>query len=617
MRHVIIGTAGHIDHGKTALVRALTGIDTDRFEEEKRRGISIDLGFAHLSLGRDVRAGFVDVPGHERFVRNMLAGVHGIDLVLFVVAADESIKPQTREHFAICRLLGVRKGLIALTKADLVDADTLELVRLEVEEFVTGSFLDGAPVVAVSSVTGAGLEELKVQLAELAVLAAARDTARPARLPIDRAFTLRGIGTVVTGTLIAGTLRLEEEVEIHPDGLRARVRGLQVHGEAAAAAVAGQRTAVNLAGVELERLRRGQVLAPPGVLRPARRLDVRIELLPDAPPLKHRMPVHFHSGTAEVEAEVRLFEDHALAPGGGGVARLHLAEPVLVLPGDRFIVRMFSPVVTIAGGEILDIDPPERLRRAASRARLELLAENRLLTLVREIPGGLSVSELVTRTGWTEGEIAERTQPPLVRLEQPSPWLLDAEWVKAKQAICRERLAEFHRLQPLLPGMAAELLRSQVFPNIPMAIVDHCWASDPAVAVSGELLRLQSHKISLKTDEAEAIGKLEGVFRGAGLAVPALSEALRGSGIDPGRARNLLQILLREKKLVRVSMDLVYHAEAISLLKSELSQRRGRRFGVGEFKEWTGVSRKYAIPLLEYLDRERVTRRDGEQRLVL
>src|ERR1035438_4244271 len=366
MKSVIVGTAGHIDHGKTALVKALNGIDADRLEEEKRRGITIDIGFAHFELpgpdGSRIQLGFVDVPGHERFVRNMLAGVGGIDLVLLVIAADEGIKPQTREHFDICRLLAIRRGITVLTKSDAVDAETLEVVRLEVEDYVRGSFLDPAqsPMVAVSSLTGAGLDELKSALARVASEVAAKNSAALARLPIDRVFTMKGFGTVVTGTLVAGTIRKEEELELFPSGKRVRVRGVQVHGAAADCAVAGQRTALNLAGISTEDLARGMTLATADTFRSTSRVDARLSLLASAKPLKDGARVHFHAYTMETIAEVRLYETKQLKPGEEAFAQLRLVEPVLLLPLDRFIVRQFSPVVTIGGGILLDAEAISR-----------------------------------------------------------------------------------------------------------------------------------------------------------------------------------------------------------------------------------------------------------------
>src|SRR5712692_3930207 len=373
MKSVIVGTAGHIDHGKTALVKALTGIDADRLEEEKRRGITIDIGFAHFELpapgGGRIRVGFVDVPGHERFVRNMLAGVGGIDLVLLVIAADEGIKPQTREHFDICRLLAIRRGITVLTKSDAVDAETLEVVRLEVEDFVRGSFLDTtldpakSRMVAVSSLKGAGLDELKSALAQVASEVTAKDSAALARLPIDRVFTMKGFGTVVTGTLVAGTIRKEEELEVFPSGKRVRVRGVQVHGSPAEAAVAGQRTALNLAGVYTGDLARGMTLAAAETFHSTLRVDTLLSLLPSAKPLKDGTRVHFHAYTTETIAEARLYGTKQLKPGDEAFAQLRFAEPMLLLPGDRFIVRQFSPVVTIGGGVVLD-SPPTRKQRA-------------------------------------------------------------------------------------------------------------------------------------------------------------------------------------------------------------------------------------------------------------
>src|SRR5271157_3706556 len=368
MKSIIVGTAGHIDHGKTSLVKALTGIDADRLAEEKRRGITIDLGFAHMELpganGEMLRLGFVDVPGHERFVRNMLAGVGGIDLVLLVIAADESIKPQTTEHFDICRLLSVQRGITVLTKSDLVDPETLEVVTLEVAEFLKGSFLDPAnsPIIPVSSKTGAGLDQLKTELARLAAEVPAKDSTAVFRLPIDRVFTMKGFGTVVTGTLITGTVHKEQEVEVHPAGKRLRVRGVQVHGKQADEAIAGQRTALNLPGIETTELARGMMLTPPQMFTPVTRLGVQLDLLPSAKPLRQYARVHMHAFTAETIAQVTLLGGKQLLPGESGFARLKLDRPVLLFPGDRFIIRQYSPVITMGGGRVLDAgDPPLRI----------------------------------------------------------------------------------------------------------------------------------------------------------------------------------------------------------------------------------------------------------------
>lgn len=610
MKNVIAGTAGHIDHGKTTLVRALTGIDTDRLEEEKRRGISIDLGFAHWESA-GVRVGFVDVPGHERFVRNMLAGAGGVDVLILVIAADESIKPQTREHFEICRLLGLRHGLIALTKADLADSEMVKLAAMEAAEFVAGSFLEGAAIIPVSSTTGQGLPELKNELIRLAGQVKGRDSGGLLRLPVDRSFSMKGFGTVVTGTLLSGHIGAEDEVQAYPSSLRMRVRGVQVHGAAVERAVPGQRTAVNLSGVDAMELRRGMVLAPPGVLRPATIIDTRFELLRSAPPMKHRAPVHFHSGTAEAEASIRLLESpEVLKPGSSGeLVRIVLNEPLLLLPGDRFIVRMFSPVATIGGGVVLDNNPPLRMRRALAAARLKAVEAEPLNTLVGERREGFPLAELVARLGVPVAEI--EAQGARHGLRRVGDRLVSPAAFQQAGTALRSAIAEFHKHQPLLPG----LNRAQT--PVPAELLDALLAADTAIVAEGEILRLATHKLALKQDEDAAAGRIEFLFRTGGLAVPAIPEVLKDSGIDAARARTLLQILLRKGTLVRVSADLIYHSDAIAQLRRILAERKGQRFGVAEFKEWTGVSRKYAIPLLEFLDRQRITRREGDRRLIL
>lgn len=613
MKHIIAGTAGHIDHGKTALVRALTGIETDRWEEEKRRGITIDLGFAHLQLTPDIRLGFVDVPGHERFVKNMLAGAGGIDLVLFVVAADESIKPQTREHFEICRLLGISRGIVVLTKTDMVDQDIVELVRLEVEEFTAGSFLEGAPIVSVSSTTGAGLNDLREQLRMAAAQVMAKDATRHFRLPIDRAFSMKGFGTVVTGTLISGSVAREQEVEIHPLGRRVRVRGIQVHGQQADRAFAGQRTALNLADIEPGELARGMMLTLPDLFRPIREFDCTIELIESAKPLRHRAPVHFHSGAAEIEAEVRLFESRpALKPGGRAYARIALREPALLLPADRFIIRSFSPVSTIGGGQVLDITGRRYRRIADAPGRLRILEQGSVRQLVKESRAGMSVGLLVAQTGMLAAEI--ECVAGLRRLHIPEPWLVDQEWFDQAVADIERSVSEFHRANPLLPGAPRQEIRRR---DVPPPISDALLAASKLVVSEGEIVRLVSHRLVLKEDEKRARAAIEAAFEHAGLAAPSVVGVLASSGVEPGRARSLLQILIREKRLVRVNDELVFHESAMNELKRLLAERRSQRFGVPAFKDWTGVSRKYAIPLLEFLDRERITRRDGDERIVL
>jgi selenocysteine-specific elongation factor len=631
VKHVIVGTAGHIDHGKSSLVEALTGTNPDRLEEEKRRGITIDLGFAFLDLG-EARFGFVDVPGHERFVRNMLAGAGGIDIVLLVVAADESIKPQTHEHFDICRLLGISRGIIALTKSDLVDADMLELVRLEIEEFVRGSFLEGAPIVPVSARTGAGLEALKQELLRAARETPAKDSTRHFRLPIDRSFATKGFGTVITGTMISGSVKAKDEVEIYPLRTRVRVRGLHSGGKAIEQAVAGQRTAVNLQGIEHGEIKRGMVLAPPGIFTPTRKVDARVTLLPSAKPLRNRARTHFHEGAAETIAQVVLLDRAELAPGDSALAQLRLDDEMLLLPGDRFILRMFSPVVTIGGGIVIDDRPPRHKRNDAdAKTLVETLErgnhEEVLAALAESTPRGLTFEDILARTGWVDAEIREavgalvKKKALRVLAEQPLIVMHEQAVVNCGAAIA-QAVEAFHRANPLLPGIPKQELRGRIGKPRPelfeAALGD--LGKRGAVTVAGDLVQRAGREIALSAEESRAKEIIEQEFERAGLTVPSVTAVLGKLPVEPARAQKILQILLREKVLVKVVEDLVFHRTALARLRELLSQYRkehGERLPITAFKDLAGISRKYAIPLLEYLDREHVTRRVGDERVIL
>ena len=633
IKHVIVGTAGHIDHGKSSLVEALTGTNPDRLEEEKRRGITLDLGFAFLDLD-GVRLGLVDVPGHERFVRNMLAGAGGIDLVLLVIAADEGIKPQTREHFEICRLLGIPRGIIAITKSDLVDADTLGLVRMEIEEFVDGSFLEGAPIVAVSARRGAGLDELKSVLRGAAQAVAEKDATQNFRLPIDRSFAMKGFGTVVTGTLISGAVKLEDEVELYPARKRLRVRGLHSGGKQIERAVAGQRTAVNLAGIEHEEITRGMVLAPAGLFEATQRVDARVTLLGSAPPLKNRARVHFHQGTAEAIAEVILLNDGGgeLAAGGSAFAQLRLDTPLLLLPGDRFILRRFSPVVTIGGGTVLDARAPRHKRKDAAVAPFLGVLEHGtreeiLSALVDAAPRGVTLPEIVARTGWIESETRAAAEKlaiaKRVRMLGSAPIVVaPAAAVTAYAAAIRKAVEAFHRANPLLPGIPKQELRARAG-RARVEIFDAALGDlvvTRALVVTGDLVAQAGREISLSTEETRAKELIEREFESAGLTVPGFASVLAKLPVDAPRAQKILQILLREKVLVKISSDLVFHRNTLLKLREMLAKyrkERGARLPITVFKELTGITRKYAIPLLEHLDREQVTRRAGDERVIL
>jgi selenocysteine-specific elongation factor len=655
MKHIIVGTAGHIDHGKTALVKALTGIDADRLKEEKQRGITIDIGFADLMIG-DSRFGFVDVPGHERFVKNMLAGAHGLDLVMLVVAADESVMPQTREHFDICRLLHVKSGLIALTKSDLVDEELLELARAEVEDFVAGSFLDGAPIIAVSSRTGAGIEELSLALKDLGSRIETKATTAVPRLPIDRAFSIKGFGTVVTGTLIAGEFREGDEVDVLPAGFKTRIRNIQVHGHDAEIAMAGQRTAINLQGVNLDQVERGSLLAPVGRLQATSMVDARLELLPNAPrPITQRARVRFHHGTAEVMARVVIIEGSgvrgqasgsekekpetrnqergSIHPGESAIVQLRLEQPVTALPGDRFIVRSYSPQMTIGGGVIIDpLAQKHRIKDAAALnylARLEGTSLDESLAVFVEMSGAraMSQSEIAARTGATDeeiefattrllaaGRVLPVTKTPLVLISAESYQSL------AKQVI--KTLSEHHRLEPLSLGLSREEVREQVFgqvrPEIFRAVIARL-SEERVVAAERESLRLASHRPALTGSDDASKKALEAAFKSAGFQAGTLEEIASAAGVKSDLARKLFTLLLAERRVVRIG-DFVFHVDCINDLKSRVRERKriNPRIDVAVFKEMTGgLSRKHAIPLLEFLDRERITRRVGNEREIL
>ena len=664
MKSIIVGTAGHIDHGKTALVRALTGVDADRLPEEKRRGITIDIGFADLDLG-DVRIGFVDVPGHERFVKNMLAGAHGIDVVTLVIAADESVMPQTREHFDICRLLGVQQGLIVITKKDLVEAELLQLVRAEVQELVAGSFLENAPVAAVSSRTGEGIDELKNILRDMGVQAPSRSSHFVTRLPIDRAFTMRGFGAVVTGTLIAGEISEGDELELLPGGgrvrapsltvgvlpgKRGRVRGVQVHGAAVARAFAGQRTAINLGGVEAAEIERGMTLTLPGRLRPTQIIDAQIQMLADAPRgLRSRQRVRVHLGAAEVLARVRVLEasgaggppvNHAqdaraeIKPGATGFAQLRLESPVVGVLGDRFILRSYSPSRTIGGGTILDAFATKHRSRdvMAARARHEGLSRGdraQQFSLFVESANGLRRADIAARTGWRDEVIEAAATQALA-----GGAIVDAEGVfvgkgaldELKRLVVAE-VAAHHKREPLSRGFGKESLRERHFAHAPAEVfraVLNQLEQAGAIVSEKDIVRARQHTRELSDADTQLRERLEKVYREAALTAPSMSEAFARAGIVAAtqpHGRKILQLLIDSGALVRVSGEMFFHRSALDdltrKLRAHAARESDRSIDVPAFKELAGISRKYAIPLLEYFDRQRVTRREGDRRVIL
>jgi selenocysteine-specific elongation factor len=638
MTSLIVGTAGHIDHGKSALVRALTGTDPDRLPEEKRRGITIDLGFADLELG-DLRLGFVDVPGHERFIKNMLAGAHGIDVLALVIAADEGVMPQTREHFDICRLLGVRNGLIVITKSDLVEEELLPLVEDEARSLVAGSFLEGAPIIAVSSKTGAGLDELKSRLKEIAARVPRRSADFITRLPIDRTFSMKGFGAVVTGTLIAGQIAEGDELELLPAGTRVRVRGLQVHGQPVKQANAGQRTAVNLAGIDTAQIERGMVLAPPGRLRPAQILDVWIDVLPSAArPVRTRSRVRFHIGTTEVLGRVTVLDAFSeIPPGGGAVAQLRLEAPVVALHDDRFVLRSYSPAETIGGGKVINPAAAKHRRKDTTqtiellRALMNLDRATKFAGLVRASrKHGLRASEIAAATGWTDevfGQVAAEAAKQGSVIDASGVYLSHESFVQLSSEVVAE-LERHHKREPLARGMLRETLREKMFahslPEVFSAVIAGLEAKGE-VTPEKDVVRLSRHRVDLTDQDAKLSAQIEKVYLEAGVEAPTLDEAMTRAGVPATQrtqARKILQLLLDGRKLIRIHGDMFMHATVIENLKMKLQaygaqHEPDRLIDVPTFKNLAGVSRKYAIPLLEYFDREQVTRRAGDKRIIL
>ena len=629
-KHVVVGTAGHIDHGKTSLVKALTGIDTDRLPEEKARGITIDLGFAFLEEPGGLTIEIVDVPGHERFVKNMLAGVGGIDLAMLVIAADEGVMPQTREHLAICSLLHIKAGLIALTKADLVEPDWLELVREDVAGSVRDTFLAGAPILPVSAKTGQGLDDLRAALRALAEAVPQRGTDQLPRLPIDRVFTVKGFGTVVTGTLTAGALGVDDRVEVYPRKTEAKIRGLQTHSHPVTSARAGQRTAVNLQGLERAAIARGDVVGLPGTLVPSLLVDGTLELLKHAPrPLRSRARVRFHVGTSEIMARALLLDRTELAPGETSFARFRLEGPLVARPGDRFVVRSYSPVVTIGGGTLLDVDPPRFKRKGpALVAHLTLLqAGNPEAVLEEHVrhmgAAGVRLGTLAGRVPFGPAQLrglldALQAAGRVIAVDRD--WFIHPDSFARLRTLVVDALGAFHHASPLKPGMSREELRSRAggADERVFAFLLSSLGVDGTVKTERDKVRLASHEVRLSPEQQRIIDHLEGDFLRAEAAPPSAEEALGRAGLGGDEEHELFQVLVQAGKLVRVKESLFFHARALDTIQTKLVAllRERKEIGPADIKDLLGISRKYAIPLLEFFDQRRVTARVGERRVL-
>lgn len=636
---IIVGTAGHIDHGKTSLVLALTGIDADRLPEEKRRGITVDLGFAEMSIG-DAHFGFVDVPGHERFVKNMLAGASGIDLVILTIAADEGVMPQTREHFDICRLLGIRAGVVVLTKSDLVDHETLELARIEAAELFAGSFLENAPTIAVSSRTGSGLDELKTAITNISARLPGRGDQSIARLPIDRSFTVKGFGAVATGTLVAGEIAEGAEMELLPGGARVRVRGLQTHGQIVKTARTGQRVAVNLGGIDHSKVTRGMVLAETGVLRPTQIIDAEIELLKGAAkPLRSRQRVRVHLGTVEALARVYVLNsDGAIEPGEKDVVQLRLETAVAAVAFERFIIRSYSPQTTVAGGRVIDTFAAKHRRKDLGEVRAFLdavvLAEGdtaALIVVYVDAAGaaGLDLADLRERTAIKPDLLTAAINAAVAGgavVAAGSRYISQTVFDDLARSV-EKAIAEFHRREPLAKGVSREAIRERVFahlpPDIPQAVIASLETGGKIIA-DRETIRLAGYETTLSPTDAAVSKKLFVLYRAAGLEVPKLEEALtaavEGTGITREAAMKLFRLFLDSGEIVKVNDEFYFTHQAIDglidLVRRYAARSSDRLIDVPTFKEMAGLSRKYAIPLLEYLDREHITSRAGDKRLI-
>jgi selenocysteine-specific elongation factor len=633
MKHIVLGTAGHVDHGKTSLIKALTGVDTDRLKEEKERGISIELGFASLKLRNRQALGVVDVPGHERFIRNMVSGAAGIDLMVLVIAADEGIMPQTREHLQICSLLGISKGVVAITKIDLVDKDWLGLVEDDTREFLRGSFLEDAPIIPVSSLSGAGLPEL---LDALSCIAEAIDEGPDSgifRLPIDRVFTMKGFGTVVTGTLTSGNVKVGEEIEIFPQGSLAKIRGIQIHNEIASVAEAGQRTAINLQGIEKASIERGDVIARPYTFNPSKRLDVRVMYLSGQDrKFKNRSLVRFHAGTSEMIAQMILLDREEIAPGEEGDAQIILETPTIAMAGDRFVLRSYSPVTTIGGGII--VDPlPKKHKRYAERMNCEfgLLLDGtdseKIITITeRAGVAGIGIAQLTVRTGIHQNVIKKAldvmySQKRAVPIDVDESRVVSFHLYQNFQEKILGEVRSYHRKFPLKEGILKEELKNSMGSFISsklfnMAVRD--LEKSGHVIVDKEIVRIPGHRVNLKGKLEDLRREIDALYANSGLTPPTLKEVMTTFSDQEDGAESVLGVMLKEGTLIKISEDLYFHKNALQQLREsykDLLLKDGKATPAS-FKELTGLTRKFIIPLMEYFDMIRLTIRAGDHRIL-
>ena len=635
MREVILGTAGHVDHGKTSLVKALTGINTDRLKEEQERGITIELGFAFLDLPCGHRLGIVDVPGHEKFIKNMVAGAAGIDLVAFVVAADEGIMPQTREHFEICRLLGVRRGMVIITKKDMVEPDWLELVQEELRDFFTDSFLAEAPMIAVSSTTGEGIGEVRATLDRLVVESDFTEAHGPFRLPVDRVFTMKGFGSVVTGTSISGRIKVGESVIVYPSNLEGRIRGIQVHGQDVEEVEAGVRTAINIQGLDREMIQRGDMIATPNCLQPSYMLDADfLYLSGNLKRLKNRTRVRVHLGTAEVMGRVVVLEDEELDPGQQANVQILLEKPVGAWPGDRYVVRSYSPVHTIGGGTILNATPPRKRRRFREdtgelfRLYREGTQEDLVILHLNDSGfQGLSQADLSSKIGLFGKRMDKLLQAPLsgrriILIDSDKRQFVAGELYVALKERIAVILADYHQAKPMKAGLSKEELRSRLSAAVSPRLFQNALQElikAKLIAQEGSAVRLTTHQVSLAEDEKKVRQDMERLFMESGLQPPIVNAVKERFAKYPAPlVREVLDLLVQEKLVIKVTETLYFHHLHLAGIKDKVVAllQKDKEMNAQDFKALSGLSRKFSIPILEYLDRCKVTIRVGDKRVL-
>jgi len=633
MKKIVLGTAGHIDHGKTTLIKRLTGVDCDRLKEEKARGITIELGFTSLSLVNGQRVGIVDVPGHEKFVKNMVAGVGGIDGVIMVIAADEGVMPQTREHLDICKLLSVKHGIIALTKSDMVDPEWIELVSEDLKKTIKNSFLKNADIIPVSSTTGEGIDTLLSAIEDMVAEIPEKSSRGTVRLPIDRVFSMKGFGTVITGTLFAGKLKVGDEVEIVPENIKTKIRGAQVHGEQVETVIAGQRTALNLQGIEKVLINRGDLISLPATVVASRRIDVWFHHLSSSPrPLKNRAIVRFHSGTSEISGRVMLLDRDELKPGESTFVQLFLEKKTALFPGDCYVIRSFSPVYTIGGGEIIDSLPSKHKRFSDENIKdLEILKQRdlkQIILLLSRQAGfkGLDYEVLQVRCGTDIKKLSIETekmfsQGELILYNKNPRQIALPSVINDLELIVKKTLETFHKEQPLKMGLLKEEIRTRLpketDPKLYSFVMERL-INNKEIALTDEFLALSGHKPKLKSNQKSLKDRMMSFYKKGGITPPTVKELVEKLKTNEKELLSILNVLVREEALVKLNDEIYYEKSALKVLTEKavsLMQEQGE-LAIKSFKDLTGLSRKFMIPFFEHLDKTKVTFRKGDKRVL-